>query len=95
MALTILFGWLLARAARLDAAFGILTGGAVAICGASAALAIAAVLPKGPNHERDTVMTVVGVTALSTIAMVIYPLIAHAVGFDAHDFRCLPRRHDP
>ncbi len=82
--LTILCGWLLARAARLDAAFGILTGGAVAICGASAALAIAAVLPKGPNHERDTVMTVVGVTALSTIAMVIYPLIAHAVGFDAH-----------
>ncbi len=84
VALTIVFGWVLARAAKLDAAFGVLTGGAVAICGASAALAIAAVLPKGPTHERDTVMTVVGVTALSTIAMVIYPLIAHAFGFDAH-----------
>lgn len=81
---TILFGWLLARSTRLGAAFGALTGGAVAICGASAALAIAAVLPKGPTHERDTVMTVVVVTTLSTIAMVVYPLVAHAVGLDAH-----------
>jgi len=84
VALTILFGWLLARHTRLGEAFGVLTGGAVAICGASAALAIAAVLPKSPTHERDTVMTVVAVTTLSTIAMVLYPLVAHAIGLDAH-----------
>jgi uncharacterized integral membrane protein (TIGR00698 family) len=84
VAATIVFGWALARAAKLQATFGVLTGGAVAICGASAALAIAAILPKGSNHERDTVMTVVAVTALSTIAMVIYPLLAHGFGFDAH-----------
>jgi uncharacterized integral membrane protein (TIGR00698 family) len=29
-------------------------------------------------------MTVVAVTALSTVAMIVYPLIAHALGFDAH-----------
>jgi len=80
--LTIASGWLLARSARLEASFGALTGGAVAICGASAALAIAAVLPRGPTHERDTVMTVVVVTALSTIAMIVYPLVTAAVGFD-------------
>ena len=80
--LTIASGWLLARSARLEASFGALTGGAVAICGASAALAIAAVLPRGPTHERDTVMTVVVVTALSTIAMIVYPLVTTAVGFD-------------
>jgi uncharacterized integral membrane protein (TIGR00698 family) len=80
--LTIASGWLLARSARLEASFGVLTGGAVAICGASAALAIAAVLPRGPTHERDTVMTVVGVTALSTIAMIVYPLVTAAIGFD-------------
>jgi uncharacterized integral membrane protein (TIGR00698 family) len=79
--LTLLVGWMLSRYARLGAPFGVLTGGAVAICGASAALAIAAVLPKGPHHERDTVMTVVSVTTLSTIAMVLYPVIAVAVGF--------------
>jgi uncharacterized integral membrane protein (TIGR00698 family) len=82
--LTIVLGWWLARYVRLGAPFGVLTGGAVAICGASAALAIAAVLPKGPTHERDTVMTVVVVTTLSTIAMVIYPLIAAAAGFGPH-----------
>ena len=80
--LTIASGWLLARSARLEASFGALTGGAVAICGASAALAIAEVLPRGPTHERDTVMTVVVVTALSTIAMIVYPLVTAAVGFD-------------
>ncbi len=80
---TIASGWLLARSARLEASFGALTGGAVAICGASAALAIAAVLPRGPTHERDTVMTVVVVTALSTIAMIVYPLVTTAIGFDS------------
>jgi uncharacterized integral membrane protein (TIGR00698 family) len=72
---TILFGMLAARIMGLRRPFGILTAGAVAICGASAALAISSVLPKGENHERDTVFTVIGVTALSTIAMIVYPVI--------------------
>jgi uncharacterized integral membrane protein (TIGR00698 family) len=73
--LTILFGVLGARVAGLSRPFGILTAGAVAICGASAALAISSVLPKGKSHERDTVFTVIAVTALSTIAMIVYPVI--------------------
>ena len=73
--LTILFGVLAARVMGLSRPFGILTSGAVAICGASAALAISSVLPKDENHERDTVFTVIGVTALSTIAMIVYPII--------------------
>lgn len=84
VALTIVSGWLLARSLRLESSFGALTGGAVAICGASAALAIASVLPRGPTHERDTVMTVVSVTALSTIAMIVYPLVTAALGLDPH-----------
>jgi len=72
---TILFGVLGARVAGLSRPFGILTAGAVAICGASAALAISSVLPKGEKHERDTVFTVIGVTALSTVAMIVYPVI--------------------
>jgi uncharacterized integral membrane protein (TIGR00698 family) len=73
--LTILFGVAAARAFGLTRPFGLLTAGAVAICGASAALAISSVLPKGENHERDTVFTVIGVTTLSTIAMIVYPVI--------------------
>lgn len=82
--LTILCGIALARLTGLNRNFGVLTGGSVAICGASAALAIASVLPRGPEHERDTIMTVVAVTTLSTIAMVLYPLLAAAIGLDPH-----------
>jgi uncharacterized integral membrane protein (TIGR00698 family) len=82
--LTILCGIVLARSAGLSRRFGVLTGGSVAICGASAALAIASVLPRTPERERDTIMTVVAVTTLSTIAMVVYPVLAAAVGFDPH-----------
>jgi uncharacterized integral membrane protein (TIGR00698 family) len=82
--LTILCGIVLARSAGLSRRFGVLTGGSVAICGASAALAIASVLPRTPEHERDTIMTVVAVTTLSTIAMVVYPVLVAAVGFDPH-----------
>ena len=77
---TILSGLVLARLLRLDLRFGVLTGGAVAICGASAALALSALLPKTPDGERHTLFAVIGVTSLSTIAMVLYPLITAALG---------------
>ncbi len=53
----------------------------MAICGASAAAAIAAVLPRHATHERDTAFTIIGVTTLSTVAMVLYPLVAAVFGF--------------
>ena len=59
----------------LSRAKSVLAGGAVAICGASAALAISAVLPREKDGERFTLMVVVAVTLLSTVAMVVYPLI--------------------
>lgn len=79
--LTIIFGWLAARFLKLKPDFGILTGGSVAICGASAAMAFSSVLPPSPERERDTILTVVGVTTLSTVAMVLYPLVATALHF--------------
>lgn len=60
--------------------FGVLTGVAVSICGASAALAISAVLPASKTKERDTLFTVVTVTTFSTVAMIVYPIIATAMG---------------
>ena len=82
---TIAIGVLLARLCALNARFGVLTGGAVAICGASAALAIAAVLPRHADSDRDTSFAVIGVTALSTIAMIAYPLVVGALGLDQRD----------
>lgn len=81
---TILFGALLGRLLGRPGAEGVLTGGAVAICGASAALAISAVLPKSEANQRFTLFTVVGVTALSTVAMVAYPILVKVFGLDAN-----------
>ncbi|HEX7606450.1 MAG TPA: putative sulfate exporter family transporter [Usitatibacter sp.] len=82
VALTIAAGTLVARALGLGAALGTLTGGAVAICGASAALAIASILPKHKNAERDASFTVIAVTTLSTIAMIVYPIVVASLGLD-------------
>jgi uncharacterized integral membrane protein (TIGR00698 family) len=82
---TIGFGMVLAKAFGLQKRFGVLTGGAVGICGASAAMAISAVLPDSKNKDRDTLLTIIGVTSLSTIAMVLYPIIAGMLDLDPTD----------
>lgn len=73
---TIVCGAWLGRRLGLTRAQSVLSGGAVAICGASAALAISAVLPREKQGDRFTLMVVVSVTVLSTVAMVAYPLLA-------------------
>ena len=73
---TIVVSVVAARAMGFQRLFGMLTGGATAICGASAALALAAALPNHPQKERATLFTVIGVSALSTMAMIVYPMIA-------------------
>ena len=82
LVLTIAFGILVAPLLGRHWRFGLLTGGAVAICGASAALAISAVLPRREGLEKDTLFTVMAVTTLSTVAMVTYPILTKLLGFD-------------
>lgn len=79
---TIAVGGLVGRAFGLKGGQSVLSAGAVAICGASAALAIASVLPSHKDHERNTIMTVAGVTALSTVAMVAYPVFVTYLQYD-------------
>lgn len=79
---TILFGLLAAKLLGRGWRMALLTGGSVAICGASAAMAIASVLPKNEFSERNLIFTVLGVTILSTVAMVAYPLLTEAFDFD-------------
>ncbi len=80
--ITMAFGTALALIAGRRVTFGILSGGAVAVCGASAALAFSSVLPKSKERENDTVLVVIAVTVLSTIAMVMYPILFGYLGFD-------------
>jgi uncharacterized integral membrane protein (TIGR00698 family) len=82
---TIILGVILARVFGLQKRFGALTGGSVAICGASAALAISSIMPNSEHKERDTLLTVIGVTAMSTIAMILYPIIVNYLELDAHN----------
>lgn len=80
VASTIGLGLLLARTLRRPTAEGLVSGCAVGICGASAALAVSSVLPQTKENERFTLLAVVGVTLLSTLAMVVYPLVARLAG---------------
>ena len=82
--LTILASVAAARAMGFKAEFGLLTGGATAICGASAAMAISAALPPDERKERLTGFTIIGVSTLSTIAMILYPVISQLFGFGEH-----------
>lgn len=76
IALTVAF----ARIIGADPRAGLLAGGATAICGASACLAIASALPRDKLVERTAAVVIVMVTVLSTIAMVAYPLAVGALG---------------
>lgn len=80
--LTIGFGMFLSRRLGLGTQMGMLSGGATAICGASAALAISSVQPKHDNSEAQTLLTIVVITALSTLCMIVYPLLVPLLGFD-------------
>lgn len=82
MAVTVVTGLLCARAFGLQAAYGALAGAGTAVCGASATLATAIVVPDYKGKEADVAFVVVAVNALSTIAMVLYPILCIWIGLD-------------
>jgi uncharacterized integral membrane protein (TIGR00698 family) len=83
VSLTIGVSTIAARLLGFQTLFGLLTGGATAICGVSAALALSAALPNHPLKERATLFTIVGVSTLSTLAMIAYPIFTQMAGLDA------------
>ena len=74
-------GVLVGRRLGQGEAFGVLAGGAVAICGASAAMALATTLGERRASQAQLTLVLVGISAMSAAAMVLYPLLAHAAGF--------------
>jgi uncharacterized integral membrane protein (TIGR00698 family) len=72
-------GILAARRFGFDGAFGTLAGGAVAICGASAAMALATTLGEKRISQAQLTLVLVGISAMSATAMMVYPLAAHAL----------------
>ena len=82
MVLTVAAGFWLARFFQLDLGYGALAGAATAVCGASATLATATVVPNYPQKGADVTFTVVAANAVSTIVMVLYPSLCALLGLD-------------
>ena len=75
VAVTMGAGVLAARALGFGAPFGTLSGGAVAICGASAAMALSATLGERRVRQAELTMVLVGTSAMSSAALILYPAI--------------------
>lgn len=82
MSATLASGVLFARLFGRGDLYGALAGGATAVCGASAALATASVLPHYKDRESDTAFTAITVNVLATVAMIAYPPLCDLLGFD-------------
>ena len=82
MAITIVSGFLLARAFGQSDHYGALAGAGTAVCGASATLATSTILPAYKGKEADVAFVVIAVNTLSTVAMVLYPPLCSVLGFD-------------
>jgi uncharacterized integral membrane protein (TIGR00698 family) len=78
--LTVMAGVAAARALGFGAAYGVLSGGAVAICGGSAAMALSATLGERRVRQAELTLVLVGISTLSSMAMVVYPAVAHGLG---------------
>ena len=74
-----MLGWFL----ELSRELALIAASSVAICGASAAVAFGLMLSRGETGERDVACTVGAVSLISMAAMLLYPPLAHALGFDA------------
>ncbi len=82
MAATLVSGVLFARLFGRGDLYGAIVGGATAVCGASAALATASVLPPYRDRESDTAFTAITVNILATVGMIAYPPLCDLLGFD-------------
>lgn len=69
-----------ARLFRQDIHAALLAGGATAICGASAALALYSLIGDKRVDQARFTLTLVGITVASALAMSLYPILAAEIG---------------
>lgn len=75
--LTIVLGTSSGKLFHQTKTFSIMAAMAVAICGITATLAMAATLPRTKSIEQESIRVIVTITLFSTIAMFTYPLISY------------------
>jgi len=79
---TIGIGFASSRILGQSKGFSFLIGGAVAICGVSAAAALCASMEDCESRDQELAITVAGITVLSTLVMLFYPVLAQAIGLN-------------
>jgi uncharacterized integral membrane protein (TIGR00698 family) len=80
MVITVVAAFVLARILRQEAGLGALAGAANAVCGASATLAAATVVPDYRTKSADIAFTVIMANAISTLVMLAYPPLCRWLG---------------
>lgn len=80
MAGVIIAAILAAKLLRQDMLFGVLAGGATAICGASAALALWSIIGEKRLDQARFTLVLVGIFVMSALALAFYPAIASMLG---------------
>ncbi len=85
MALTVMSALWLSRRLGLADGYGMLAGAATAVCGASATLATASVVPAYRNKEVDVAFTVIMANAISTLVMLAYPPLCIWLGLTGRE----------
>jgi uncharacterized integral membrane protein (TIGR00698 family) len=83
IAATLVFTVWLGGLLGVDRRLATLIGTGTAICGASAVVAANAVVG---GSDEDTAYAIASVTLFGTLAMVLYPLLAHPLGLDAQQY---------
>lgn len=82
---TLGLGLILGRGLGWPGPRALIAAGAVAICGASAALALASVSRAFEDKDEHTLVVIMSATALSTIAMIFYPVVLGLAGYSHVD----------
>jgi uncharacterized integral membrane protein (TIGR00698 family) len=86
MVATVVFTFIIGKLLKVTTGFAGLTGAANAVCGASATLATASVVPDYKDKSRDIAFVVIMANAISTLVMVTYPLIGQYFQFEPQVF---------
>jgi uncharacterized integral membrane protein (TIGR00698 family) len=80
VAIILAVGWFAGPMLGITRELSLVAAASVAICGASAAAAVACVVMRDNSANRDVACTIGAVSIISSVAMILYPLLAHMAG---------------
>jgi uncharacterized integral membrane protein (TIGR00698 family) len=80
VAIILAVGWFLGPMLGITRELSLVAAASIAICGASAAAAIACVVMRDESANRDVACTIGAVSVISSVAMILYPLLVHMAG---------------